>query len=90
MKCQKCGHDNRQSSKNCKKCGADMAPASSAPVWFPDWRWHLKTLSVIYLLLIVGFFTAKHFLGRLQPPYNIRQLPSEMTPWLNPKNYPAP
>lgn len=87
MKHAQTPHENKSAAKQAKK-NAPETPQEQP--WFPDWRWHLKTLSIIYLLLIAGFFTTRHFLAKLEPPYNIRQLPSEMTPWLNPKNYPEP
>ena len=64
MKCTNCGQENRAALKFCKKCGLDM---TLPPAWFPDWRWHLKTLSWIYLVLIAGFFTVSYVLHKL--PY---------------------
>ncbi|PIS47761.1 MAG: hypothetical protein COT17_01815 [Elusimicrobia bacterium CG08_land_8_20_14_0_20_51_18] len=81
MKCPDCGHDNKSSSKLCKKCGKDL---TLPPAWFPDTKWHLKTLSVIYLILIIGFFAASHFLHKVPPPYDQRIIAPEMTPWLYP------
>ena len=86
MKCTNCGQENRAALKFCKKCGLDM---TLPPAWFPDWRWHLKTLSWIYLILIAGFFTVSYVLHKLPPPYDQRQIPAEMTPWLNPHKVPA-
>ena len=79
MKCLNCGQENKETAKNCKKCSRDL---TLAPAWFPDWRWHVRTLSAIYILLIVAFLTAKWFLRKLPPPYHIREIPAEMTPWL--------
>lgn len=87
MKCTNCGQENRSTLKFCKKCGTDL---TMPPAWFPDWKWHLKTLSWIYLTLIVGFFAVSYLLHKLPPPYNQRQMPPEMTPWLNPQKTPAP
>ena len=87
MKCTNCGQENRSTLKFCKKCGTDM---TMPPAWFPDWKWHLKTLSWIYLTLIVGFFAVSYLLHKLPPPYDQRQMPPEMTPWLNPHKIPAP
>ena len=87
MKCTNCGQENRSTLKFCKKCGTDL---TMPPAWFPDWKWHLKTLSWIYLTLIAGFFAVSYLLHRLPPPYNQRQIPPEMTPWLNPHKIPAP
>lgn len=86
MKCTNCGQENRSTLKFCKKCSTDL---TLPPAWFPDWRWHLKTLSWIYLTLIAGFFTVSYLLHKLPPPYDQRQIPPEMTPWLNPHKIPA-
>lgn len=85
MKCLNCGQDNKDAARACKKCGRDL---SLAPSWFPTWRWHVRTLATIYSALIVLFFAAKFILAKLPPPYNIRYIPPEMTPWL--KNRPEP
>ncbi len=47
-------------------------------VWFPDLRWLLKVLIIVYVISIVGFFVANYFLK----PY-MRDIPKEITPWLN-------
>jgi hypothetical protein len=85
MKCPNCGQDNRAALKFCKKCAADL---TMPPTWFPDWKWHLKTLSWIYLTLVVAFFAISFALHK-PPPYDQRELPLEMTPWLNPHKVPA-
>jgi len=87
MKCLNCGAENRAALKFCKKCGRDL---TLPPVWFPDWRWHLKTLSWIYITVTVAFFAMSWLLRKLPPPYDQRQIPAEMTPWLNPNKVPAP
>jgi hypothetical protein len=87
MKCLTCGQDNKAGVKICKKCGRDM---TLAPAWFPGWNWHLKTLAIIYIALAAFYFGAHTFLKRLPPPYNLRQIPPEMTPWLNPHRTPTP
>lgn len=61
---------------------ADSRPPTSAP-WVPDVRWHLKVLGGIYLFLIVVYFGLTAFLSRLPAPYGLRDIPAEMTPWLN-------
>ncbi|MBI3291217.1 MAG: hypothetical protein HYZ73_00150 [Elusimicrobia bacterium] len=43
----------------------------------PSWRWHLKALGTIYVVLVITFFVLK----RLLAPY-VRSLPPEVTPWL--------
>ncbi len=87
MKCLNCGQENRATLKFCKKCGTDM---TLPPLWFPDWKWHLKTLSWIYVTGTVFFFVVSWALHKLPPPYNQRQIPAEMTPWLNPHKLPPP
>ena len=74
MKCPKCQFDNKENSKLCKKCGAEMNPVA---VWRPTLRWHLTTLSIIFTVLIVLFFSLNHILK----PY-LRQIPHDITPWL--------
>jgi hypothetical protein len=63
---------------------AAFQEALAAPPWFPDAKWHLRTLGIIYGVLIVAFFGLSHVLRRLPKPYNLRRIPMEMTPWLNP------
>ncbi len=86
MKCPNCGQENRTALKFCKKCNADL---TMPPAWFPDWKWHLKTLSWIYLTLIVAFFSLSYLLHKLPAPYDQREIPLEMTPWLKPHKVPA-
>jgi hypothetical protein len=86
MKCPNCGQENRAALKFCKKCGGDL---TLPPAWFPDWRWHMKTLAGIYVVLVVLFFGVSYLLHKLPPPYDQRQIPLEMTPWLNPHKVPA-
>jgi len=81
MKCMTCAQENKDTAKTCKKCGRDL---TVPPAWFPDARWHLKTLGIIYLSLIALYFGASFLLRRLPKPYHIRQIPPEMTPWLRP------
>lgn len=68
--------------KKSKKAAAQEALIS--PPWFPDAKWHLRTLGIIYAVLIVVFFGVSHVLSRLPKPYLLRRIPMEMTPWLNP------
>jgi hypothetical protein len=79
MKCMTCAQENKDTAKTCKKCGRDL---TVPPAWFPDARWHLKTLGIIYASLIVVYFGVSFMLRRLPKPYHIRQIPIEMTPWL--------
>jgi hypothetical protein len=85
MKCPNCGNDNRSALKFCKKCGSDL---TLPPAWFPGWRWHLRALAWIYVVLVVFFFGVSYLLHKLPPPYDQRHIPSEMTPWLNPHTAP--
>ena len=87
MKCFNCGQQNKETAKVCKKCQMDL---TLPPSWFPDWQWHAKALGVIYAVLICGFFTVRHILHKLPPPYHHRELPPQMTPWLHPEYKEAP
>ncbi|MDD4004462.1 MAG: hypothetical protein PHW69_04580, partial [Elusimicrobiaceae bacterium] len=80
MKCPDCGYEHTSGGKQCRKCGRDlMLP----PVWFPGWKWHVKTLAWIYLVLIaLFFFVLNPYLHKLKPPYFLRDIPAEITPWL--------
>ena len=73
---------NPQQPKKSKKAAAQEALIS--PPWFPDARWHAKTLGIIYAALIIAYFSISHALGYLPKPYHLRRIPMEMTPWLNP------
>ena len=75
MKCPACGVDNKNEQRFCRKCGRPMAVA---PVWKPGWSWHLKTLGIIYVCLIIAFFA----INALLKPY-MRTLPKDITPWLH-------
>ncbi|MBI5629439.1 MAG: zinc ribbon domain-containing protein [Elusimicrobia bacterium] len=79
MKCLNCGQENKDSAKSCRKCSRDL---SIPPAWFPDPRWHLKTLGIIYASLALAYFGVSRLLKSLPKPYQIRTIPVEMTPWL--------
>ena len=79
MKCINCGQENKDTAKACKKCGRDL---TIPPAWFPDAKWHLRTLGIIYACLIVFYFGVSYLLRKLPKPYHIRKIPIEMTPWL--------
>jgi len=79
MKCLNCGQENKDTAKACKKCSRDL---TIPPTWFPDAQWHLRTLGVIYAVVIVFYFGVTAALKTLPRPYNIRKIPIEMTPWL--------
>ena len=78
MKCPKCNTENREGVEFCRKCGERL---KIAPIWEPSWRWHIKTLVIIYSVLIVLFF----LLNLLLKPY-MRKLPKDITPWLEKKS----
>lgn len=79
MKCPNCSQENKDAAKACRKCGRDL---SVPPAWFPDWRWHARTLGVIYAGLVVFYLGVSFALKRLPEPYHIRRIPPELTPWL--------
>jgi hypothetical protein len=79
MKCQNCSQENKLNAKVCKKCGRDLAVP---PSWFPDWRWHARTLGVIYAVLVAFYFVTTFALRQLPKPYHIRDIPEDLTPWL--------
>jgi hypothetical protein len=56
--------------------------AAPAAAWRPTLRWHLKTLGGIYLALILFYAALTAFLSRVPPPYKLRDIPQEVTPWL--------
>lgn len=79
MICWQCGKENKDSAKTCKQCGVDLR---LPPIWRPTWKWHVKTLGIIYVVLIVVYFLGIFLVKKLPAPYNQRVIPEEMTPWL--------
>ncbi|MBI5244829.1 MAG: hypothetical protein HY922_14260 [Elusimicrobia bacterium] len=79
MKCLNCQQENKDTAKVCKRCGRDL---TLPPAWFPDWKWHMKTLGIIYLCVTLLYFAVDYALRKLPKPYHIRKIPPEMTPWL--------
>lgn len=77
--CPNCGQENKASAKTCRKCSRDM---SMPPAWFPDWKWHARTLGIIYVCVVVLYLIVNFSLKQLPKPYDIREIPSELTPWL--------
>lgn len=73
---------NQPLKKQSKKAAAQEALIS--PPWFPDAKWHLRTLGMIYAFLIVAYLGVSSALSHLPKPYTLRRIPMEMTPWLNP------
>jgi hypothetical protein len=70
---------NPQKNKSKKALQAEI---ELAPPWFPDARWHLKTLGTIYALVTAAYFGISALLSTLPKPYHLRSIPVEMTPWL--------
>jgi len=81
MKCPSCQIDLRDDAKNCKKCGLDL---QAAPMWKPSWKWHVRVLGIIYVVLVLAYFVISHFLKKLPPPYRLRDVPKDVTPWIKP------
>ena len=63
-----------------KKGSGPRSPVSDP--WRPTWKWHLKVLGGIYLALIIVYVGVTALLSRLPPPYGLRNVPREITPWL--------
>lgn len=79
MKCPDCSQENKDNAKTCRKCGRDLA---APPAWFPDWKWHLRTLGVIYACVTVLYLVVSFSLRHLPKPYHVREIPAESLPWL--------
>ena len=79
MKCIACQTENKDDAKNCRKCGVTMA---MEPLWRPSWQWHGKVLGIIYVALVVVYFTLSHFLSTAAEPYKMRVIPKDVTPWI--------
>jgi hypothetical protein len=77
MKCPHCDVDNKDQAKMCRKCGQNL---QLPPLWQPTWKWHRKTLIIIYIALIALFFGLKY----IMKPF-VRELPPEITPWMHEK-----
>jgi len=75
--CPRCAVENKDQSKACRKCGANLQLPS---LWRPTRQWHLRTLGIIYLIVIVAFFLVRAWLK----PY-VRKLPPDITPWMHGK-----
>lgn len=46
-----------------------------------DWKFHVKLLIIIYVVLVLVFFSFKFFTSKLEKPYNKREVPVEFKPW---------
>lgn len=80
MKCVICQTENKDGARVCRKCGVQV---NVEPLWRPTWRWHARALGIIYVILIIAYFGISAFLKTSPPPYRMRQVPKEITPWLN-------
>lgn len=80
LKCPACATENKAKARVCKKCGYDL---TAPPLWLPTWKWHLKVLGIIYASLIIAYFAINALLRQLPPPLDIRDIPADVTPWLN-------
>ncbi|MBI2362290.1 MAG: zinc ribbon domain-containing protein [Elusimicrobia bacterium] len=79
MKCPNCTQDNKDSAKACRKCGRDLV---IPPAWFPDFKWHARTLGILYAGIVVFYLGVTFALKKLPKPYHLRQIPPQLTPWL--------
>ncbi len=84
-RCPQCGTENKDKAKFCRKCKTrfdETLPSSSQQgeqmmVWRPDWKWHIKTLLIIYVVIVAFYFA----MNAILKPY-IRHIPEDVTPWL--------
>ena len=60
----------------------DTLTAPVEPMWRPTWKWHLRVLAGIYVALTGVYFAVSAFLSRVPPPYRLREIPKEITPWM--------
>ena len=79
MICPNCSLENKDAAQACKKCARDL---TLPPAWFPDWKWHMRTLGTIYAVVTAGYFAVTFALRQLPEPYHLRRIPPELTPWL--------
>ena len=61
--------------------GSGKSPAPN-PLWQPTWRWHIRTLLIIYAVLAAVYLVVNRILSIVPEPYRMRDIPKEMTPWL--------
>jgi hypothetical protein len=73
---------NKDKSPKAAKAAVAAEPVIAEPVWTPTWKWHLTTLAIIYVCLTIAYFAVSYFLSRVPPPYKLRDIPKELTPWL--------
>jgi len=81
IKCPKCGTKNPDKSPFCRRCktrfDSPKVPLKQEIIWQPDWKWHLKTLAIIYAVVVALYLGMNSILK----PY-IRNMPEDVTPWL--------
>jgi hypothetical protein len=73
---------NKDKSPKSSKA-APVGTVISEPLWVPTWKWHVRTLGIIYVCLTVAYFLISMFLSRVPPPYKLREIPKDLTPWLH-------
>lgn len=75
--------NKNDNSKQDRKPQAPAAPAAPMePMWQPTWQWHAKVLAGVYVALTGAYFAMSAFLSRVPPPYKLREIPKEITPWI--------
>lgn len=67
---------------NRKPAPPPAAAVAMEPSWKPTFQWHGKVLIGIYMVLIVAYFAVSAFLKKVPPPYRLREIPKEITPWM--------
>jgi hypothetical protein len=74
----------QQNKDKSPKSAKPAAPAAviNEPLWTPTWKWHARTLGIIYVCLTVVYFAVSTLLSRVPPPYKLREIPKDLTPWL--------
>ncbi len=85
--CPQCGNALGQqkpgNSPKVMNTHSGVMPADAATeFWRPDWKWHVKTLAIIFVVLVVIYFVLSQFLAKVPKPHRMRDIPPEMTPWL--------
>ncbi len=71
----------RQISESRRKCVAPE-PVINEPMWTADVEMARDDVGGIYVCLTVAYFAASTFLSRVPPPYKLREIPKDLTPWL--------
>jgi len=58
--------------------GNEIKQETKNSIWQPNLKWFLKVLAIMYILIIIAFFTVNFLLK----PY-MREIPKQITPWLD-------